>query len=185
MNDMEPRSPIRLARRTFPLFLLASGLLAVFAAGCNSTGSVIEERIDVDATLEAGGPPPTPYAKGFHMAIGRANPTYGGHYRAPDDRSVVTVLMTDTSDVEGARSALSGIFGPQEMFSEVRIEQADYSYFELATWYGLFGQRISRHIDGISTTGIAGHRNRIEISLLDLAESEKLTALLREHRIPA
>ncbi len=116
--------------------------------------------------------------------IAKENPGFGGRFRDPDDKSIVTVFMTDASKRGIAeRAAHASVKDPQSI-REVRIVQADYEFTELAEWYRQITKYMWAAVDEVTATSISEETNRIEIGLSDLSARDKVVAVLNELGIP-
>ncbi len=116
--------------------------------------------------------------------IAKENPGFGGYYRDRDDRSIVTVFMTDVSKREIAERAARAAVKDPESIREVRIVQADFEFTDLAEWYRLLKEHLWVAVDEITSSCISEQTNRIEIGISDLSAQDKVTKVLNELGIP-
>lgn len=116
--------------------------------------------------------------------IAKENPGFGGYYRDRDDRSIVTVLMTDVSKREVAERVARAVVDDPDSIREVRIEKADFEFTDLAGWYRLLTDHMWAAVDEITTSCISEDTNRIEIGISDLSAQDKVTKVLNDLEIP-
>ena len=116
--------------------------------------------------------------------IAKENPGFGGYYRDRDDRSIVTVLMTDVSKREVAERVARAVVDDPDSIREVRIEKADFEFTDLAGWYRLLTDHMWAAVDEITASCISEDTNRIEIGISDLSARDKITGVLNELGIP-
>jgi hypothetical protein len=92
--------------------------------------------------------------------------------------------MTDVSKREIAERAARAAVKDPESIREVRIEQADYEFTELAERYRMLKEHLWVAVDEITTSCISEDTNRIEIGVSDLSAQDKVTEVLNELGIP-
>jgi hypothetical protein len=116
--------------------------------------------------------------------IAKENPGFGGLFRDPDDKSIVTVFMTDVSKREIAERAARASVSDPESIREVRIVQADFAFTGLAVWYRQITKHMWAAVDEVKEASISEETNRIEIGLSDLSARDKVIKVLNELGIP-
>lgn len=186
---MKSRNRWRLRRRPGVLWtvLLVIALVGT-GAGIGITQAVggdepREKTTETLIPIGENGQPLTP--RDQLELIGKANPGFGGYVIDQDDRSIVTVLMTDIKDMQAAERAAAAALGSQQPISEVRVAQADFLYTDLAEWFRQVNQHVIPEImDVLTGYSIMEDKNRIEIGVVDITAKGKIVQLLQELGIP-
>jgi hypothetical protein len=112
-------------------------------------------------------------------------PEFAGLYY--DEGDLVIALKATPQDREALESevkaAVTAVFGEDVRDSPIRFAPVDYSYLELAGWYGRLEPGIFS-FSGVIQSSIDEVRNRIVIGVEDLAARPAVERLLREAKVP-
>lgn len=115
---------------------------------------------------------------------GAAVSGFGGAYLDPEDNGIAYVYMLDTSQQEEARRALEKYGGAERVareIREIRLLQGQYSMADLSRWYQPLRMFWT---EGVNTTDLAEHKNRILIRVLDEQTKARVEAEIDRLGIP-
>ena len=173
------------------LFLAVSGLASIASFGCTDANTEVETTPEpqvFDDSIPRGEDGQILTPRDQLEAIGEANPGFGGFVVDPNDGSV-TVLMTDVDDRElaerAAEQATGIVLSGNTVTEELKIEQADFAYTDLAQWYRRVQTYVWPEFVGVVvSSGISTSENRIHVEINDLSARERIEKILIEQGIP-
>jgi hypothetical protein len=159
--------------------LLGTGAGLAISRAVGGDGETYDESIPFDEEGQ-----PITHTDRLEM-IGRDNPGFGGYVIDPEDRSIVTVFMTNVEDRQTAERIAEEVVGDQRPISEVRVAQADFLYTDLAEWFRQINQNVVPEIiDVLSGYSVKEDLNRIQIDITDSAARDTVVQALQRHGIP-